>query len=72
MIEGASLQIEQIKEKTGLSYIDSVIYFCNQNGFETDEIAEELHPALKEKLKFEFRELHMVREKNENSLEEFE
>lgn len=71
-MKGLDLQIERYRLKTGLSYIDSVVDFAEENNLCIYEVAEQLHPNIKKHLWFEARERHLIKgERITTSLKEF-
>ena len=45
--------VEELVIKKELSYIDAIVYFCQQNHLEPDSVKGLITPPLKEKIKAE-------------------
>lgn len=57
-----SQDIEEIYSKNAdMNYIDSVMYFCEENKIELESIPKLLSKPLKEKIKFEAMELNFLK-----------
>lgn len=71
-MKGLDLQIEQIKQSKGISYIDAVLIFAEERELDFEDMVKELHSSTKEKIKYEFVQKRMVKdEKPEKNLEIF-
>lgn len=69
---GLDLQIENLRQRLKLSYVDAVVMFAEQQDVEVEDLAKELHSSTKDKLKYEFIKRNMVKgKKNTPSLEKF-
>jgi uncharacterized protein YdhG (YjbR/CyaY superfamily) len=56
-----SQRIETIVKECGVSYIDAIIQFCEENGVEVETIPKLISKPLKEKLKFEATQLNFLK-----------
>jgi hypothetical protein len=56
-----SQKIETIVIENGISYIDAIIQFCEENSVEVETIPKLLSKPLKEKLKFEATQLNFLK-----------
>jgi len=56
-----SQKIETIVIENGISYIDAIIQFCEENSVEIETIPKLLSKPLKEKLKFEATQLNFLK-----------
>ncbi len=63
MQENISLQIEQFKQKTKMSYIDSFLDFCDERDLDPEELVNNIAKPLRLKLEAEFIERRMVKDK---------
>ena len=63
-----SLEIEKIAVEKHLSYMDAVILYCEQTGFEIELAAKLISAALKCKIKNEAEELNFLPKNNDNKL----
>ena len=61
MLKGIDFQIEYYKLKTGLSFVDSFLDYCDENGLDPEEIINDLGKPLIEKIKVEFINRKMVK-----------
>lgn len=59
---GFNMMIEREKRKTGLSYIETIIEFCENNSTDYEDIAKIIHPSLKEKILVEASQLNMMKD----------
>jgi len=64
MPKGMDHHIESHKQRTGLTYIESFLEYCEMNGHDPEEIVLDLNRPLIEKIKAEFKKKRVV--KNEN------
>ena len=44
-----------------MNYIDSIIYFCEQNGIDVESVPKLISKPLKEKIKYEAMELNFLK-----------
>jgi hypothetical protein len=42
---------ELVKNNENMNYIDAIVHYCEENGFEVDSVAKLISKPLKEKLK---------------------
>jgi len=56
-----SQRIETIVKECGVSYIDAIIQFCEENSVEVETIPKLISKPLKEKLKFEATQLNFLK-----------
>lgn len=81
-MNGLDLQIEELKRKTGLTYIDAILEFAKDSGLDFEDIVKEIHSSILDKVKQEYIEKNMVdgreskddkwkSKRNETSLGEF-
>jgi hypothetical protein len=56
-----SLQIEQIvQDRKGISYMDAVLRYCEQNDIDPSTVAPMLTKALKDKITIEAQNLNII------------
>ena len=53
--------VEELVISKKLSYIDAIVYFCQQNHLEPDSVKGLITPPLKEKIKYEAMELNFLK-----------
>ncbi len=63
-----SLRIEDLVWEKDISYMDAVILYCEQTGFELEVAAKLISGALKSKIKIEAQELHFLPKSNTTKL----
>lgn len=63
-----SFEIERIVEEKDVSYIDAVVLYCEETGFEIELAAKLVSGALKSKIKLEAEDLHFLPKSNTNKL----
>ena len=57
-----SLIIEGVvKEKKPISYMDAIVWYCQENGIEIETTARLISKPLKEKLKFDAQRLNFMK-----------
>jgi len=56
-----SLKIEEIVREKRISYMDAVIWYCENNDIDTGTVAPMINKSLKEKIKIEAQEKNMVK-----------
>jgi hypothetical protein len=56
-----SLKIEDIVREKRISYMDAVIWYCDNNDIDTSTVAPMINKSLKEKIKIEAQEKNMVK-----------
>lgn len=59
-----SLTIEKLAKEKNTSYMDAIILYCEQTGFEIEMAAKLISGALKSKIKIEAEELHFLPKSN--------
>jgi len=59
-----SLTIEKLAKEKNTSYMDAIILYCEQTGFEIEVAAKLISGALKSKIKMEAEELHFLPKPN--------
>jgi hypothetical protein len=59
-----SMKIEEIVWMKDISYMDAVIIYCEETGFEVELAAKLISGALKSKIKLEAQELHFLPKSN--------
>ncbi len=64
-MKGIDFQIERLRLKSGLSYIDCVVDFAAERGIDVEDVAEQLGESIKIHLQHEFAVRHMVKDKQE-------
>lgn len=63
-----SFEIERIVEEKDVSYIDAVILYCENTGFEIEVAAKLINGALKSKIKNEAETLNFLPKSNTTKL----
>ena len=63
-----SLTIEKLAKEKNTSYMDAIILYCEQTGFEVEVVAKLISGALKSKIKMEAEELHFLPKSNTSRL----
>lgn len=63
-----SYKIECLAKEKKLSYMDSIIHYCEETGFELELVPKMISGSLKEKLKQEAEELHFLPKSNTSKL----
>ena len=56
-----SLKIENIVKEKQISYMDAVLWYCNENGIDEGTISNLISKSLKEKIKLEATNLKMLK-----------
>lgn len=59
-----SITIEKIVKEKRLSYIDAIVWWCEQNEMEIESAAKLCSGVIKEKLRFEAQELNFMEKPN--------
>ena len=55
-------EIESLVHTTeGMSYIDAIIHFCEQNNIDVESVPKLISKPLKEKIKYEAQELNFLK-----------
>ena len=55
-----SIIIEGIVKTKQLSYMDAIVYYCEENEMEVESAAKLVTPTIKSKLKVEAQEVHFL------------
>ena len=63
-----SMAIEEIVYMKDIPYIDAVVEYCEDNGFEIEIAAKLVSGVLKSKIKLEAEELHFIKKSNTSQL----
>ena len=63
-----STEIENIVYDKDVSYMDAVILYCEQTGFEVETAAKLISTALKSKIQYEAEELNLIVKSGTNKL----
>ena len=50
-----------VSNNSDMSYIDAVIYFCDQNSIDIESVSKLISKPLKEKIKYEAMELNFLK-----------
>ena len=56
-----SLKIENIVKEKSISYMDAVLWYCEQNDIDTGTVSNLISKSLKEKIKLEATNLKMLK-----------
>lgn len=59
-----SMAIETIAKKKSISYMDSILEYCNETGLEVELAAKLISGSLKAKIKLEAEDLHFLPKSN--------
>jgi hypothetical protein len=59
-----SLRIEELVWMKDISYMEAIVMYCEDNGFEIEVAAKLISGALKSKIKIEAQELHYLPKSN--------
>lgn len=63
-----SLEIEKIAVEKDLSYMDAILFYCDQTGFEVELAAKLISNSLKSKIKMEAETLNFLPKSNTGKL----
>lgn len=63
-ISDFSFRIEQIVQEKNMSYMDAVVWYCEETGFEIEIAAKLISGALKSKIKIEAEDLNYLPKSN--------
>ena len=55
-----SLEIERISNDKNIPYMDSILYYCEKEGLDIDQIGSLVNQSLKEKIAFEAQQLNYI------------
>ena len=67
-INNFSLAIEELVYMKDIPYIDAVVEYCEQTGFEIETAAKLVSGVLKAKIQMEAEELHFLEKSNTSKL----
>jgi hypothetical protein len=67
-IQKFSLEIEEIVYMKDIPYIDAVVMYCEQTGFEVETAAKLISGVLKSKIKLEAEQLHFLKKTSTSQL----
>ena len=67
-IQKFSLEIEEMVYMKDIPYIDAIVLYCEQTGFELETAAKLVSGVLKSKIKLEAEELHYLKKSNTSQL----
>jgi len=56
-----SLKIESIVREKRITYMDAVVWYCEQNEIDTGTVSSMINKSLKEKIEIEAQERNMVK-----------
>ena len=56
-----NLKIEEVVQKTEISYMDAVLEYALNAGIEPEAMAKMLNQSIKDKIEVEAQELHMLK-----------
>lgn len=59
-ISNFSCKIEEIATEKSISYMDAVLWYCEETGFEIEVAAKLISTSLKSKIKMEAEDLHFL------------
>ena len=63
-----SMQIEKLAKEKNTSYMDAIILYCENTGYEIEIAAKLVSGALKSKIKLEAEDLHFLPRSNTTKL----
>ena len=67
-IQKFSMAIEEMVYMKDIPYIDAVVMYCEETGFEIETAAKLVSGVLKSKIKLEAEELHFIKKSNTSQL----
>lgn len=67
-IQKFSLEIEEIVYMKDIPYIDAVVMYCEETGFEVETAAKLISGVLKSKIKLEAEQLHFLKKTSTSQL----
>lgn len=67
-IQKFSLEIEELVYMKDIPYIDAVVMYCEQTGFEVETAAKLISGVLKSKIKLEAEQLHFLKKTSTSQL----
>ena len=50
-----------VQTNTSMNYIDAIVYFCEQNSIDVENVPKLISKPLKEKIKYEAQELNFLK-----------
>ena len=56
-----NLKIEEVVQRTKISYMDAVLEYATSSGLEPEAMAKMLNQSIKDKIEVEAQELHMLK-----------
>ena len=56
-----SLKIESVVKEKRISYMDAVVWYCEQNGLDNSQVSSLISKSLKEKIQVEATNLNMLK-----------
>ena len=56
-----SLKIEEIVKQKRISYMDAIVWYCEQNDIDTGSVSSLVSKSLKEKIQIEAQNLRMIK-----------
>ena len=62
------LKIEEIVKEKKISYLDAVVWFCEENEIDTGSVNSMINKALKEKLQIEAEEKKLIKKSSSATL----
>ena len=62
------LKIEEIVKEKKISYLDAVVWFCEENEIDTGSVSPMINKALKEKLQIEAEEKRLIKKSSSATL----
>lgn len=67
-IQKFSMEIEELVYMKDIPYIDAVVMYCEQTGFEVETAAKLISGVLKSKIKLEAEDLHYLKKTTTSQL----
>ncbi len=67
-IQKFSMEIEELVYMKDIPYIEAVVMYCEQTGFEIETAAKLISGVLKSKIKLEAEDLHYLKKSNTSQL----
>lgn len=55
-----SLHIEELVQEKKLTYMDAVLYYCEENLLEPEDVSKLINRSLKDKIENDFRDLNYL------------
>lgn len=63
-----SLMIESLSAEHGLSYVETIVQYCQTNDIDYDSVSKMISPTLKGKLEQEYMKLNMIKRTSNGKL----